>query len=238
MTDAIPLCRPEQILEIQQSRYKRSALTADRVTNCNLIQMNRSKKQSSSGTHPVRSEHDPRITCYRWSNYSFRECHSKALAWFVQFAIRSDLAQSVGWVRRGNNFDAVIAGYPEIQAKIPQLVNLIRERHILDESALETIGLSLFHFPTLAPFFGAASTQAFVREASIQELRVELQKAYRAVAASPLEELFSDENGDFSLPALQAVWGNKLPLRSSAKPALPKIGFPASGCLLSTSLRQ
>lgn len=171
--------------------------------------MDRSKKQSQSESLPIRSEHDPRIACYRWSNYSFRGCNSKALAWFVQFAIRSDLARAVDWFRRGNNFDARIAGYPEIQAKIPQLVNLIRERHILDESDLETIDLSLFHFPTLAPFFGAASSQPFVREASIEELRVELEKAYKAVAASPLEELFPDENGDFSLRALQAVWGNK-----------------------------
>jgi len=171
--------------------------------------MNRSKKQSPSGTPPVRSEHDPRIACYRWSNYSFRECHSKALAWFVQFAIRSDLAQAVGCFRRGNDLNAIIAGYLEIQRKIPELITLIRERHILDESALATIGLSLFHFPTLAPFYGSTSTQAFVREASIGELRAELENAYKAVANSALEELFPDENGDFSLASLHAVWGHK-----------------------------
>jgi hypothetical protein len=171
--------------------------------------MDLSEKQSASKTLPIRSEHDPRIDCYRWSNYSFRECHSKALAWFVQFAIRSDLAQAVGWLRRGNNSNVVIAGYPEIQAKMPQLLTLIRERHILDENALATIGLSLFHFPTLAQFYDAARSQAFVREASIEELRTGLENAHKAVASSALEELFTDENGDFSLPALHAVWGTK-----------------------------
>jgi hypothetical protein len=171
--------------------------------------MDLQRKQSLHESGPIRSEHDLRIACYRWSNYSFRECHSKALAWFVQFAIRSDLAQSVGWLRRGNDFNAVIAGYPEIQAKIPQLLTLIRERHILDESDLAAIGLSLFHFPTLAQFYDAARSQAFVREASIEELRTGLENAHKAVASSALEELFPDENGDFSLPALHAVWGNK-----------------------------
>lgn len=171
--------------------------------------MDLSLKQSHHESGPVRSEHDPRIACYRWSNYSFRECRSKALAWFVQFAIRSDMGRAVHWFRQGNNFDVVIAGYPEIQRKIPELITLIRERHILDESALATIGLSLFHFPTLAPFYGAPSSQAFVREASIEELRAELENAYGAVANSALEELFPDENGDFSLPALQTVWGSK-----------------------------
>jgi len=171
--------------------------------------MSVSEKHSPSKTPKIRSEHDPRITCYRWSNYAFRDCHSKALAWFVQFAIRIDLAQAVECLRRGNGFNAVIAGYPEIQRKIPELITLIRERHILDESALATIGLSLFHFPTLAPFYGSTSTQAFVREASIGELKTELENAYRAVATSALEELFPDENGDFSLLALHAVWGSK-----------------------------
>jgi len=182
---------------------------ADVVVNGSLISMNPSEKQSPRKSLPIRSEHDPRIACYRWSNYSFRECHSKALAWFVQFAIRSDLAEAIGRLRQGNNFDVVIAGYPEIQAKIPQLLTLIREHHILDESALATINLSLFHFPTLAPFYGAMSGQAFVREASIEELRTELASAYKAVGSSPLEELFTDEDSDFSLDALHTVWGNK-----------------------------
>ena len=147
--------------------------------------------------------------CYRWSNYSFRECHSKALAWFVQFAIRSDLAQAVGNFRRGNGFEAVIAGYPEIQRKIPELITLIRERHILDEGDLRSIELSLYHFPTLAEFFDTARCHAFVREASIAELRIALEYVHKTVAASSVEELFSDEDGDFSLPVLHTVWGHK-----------------------------
>ena len=167
------------------------------------------RKNSQNESGPVRSEQDRRITCYRWSNYSFQDFHSKALAWFVQFAIRSDLAQAVGRHRQGNNFDAVIAGYPEIQAKIPQLISLIRERHILDENALATVDLSLYHFPTLAQFYDTACSQAFVREASIEELRTGLESTHKAVASSALLELFIDENGDFSLPVLHTVWGNK-----------------------------
>lgn len=167
------------------------------------------RNQSRNQGGPIRSEHDPRIACYRWSNYSFRDCQAKSLAWFVQFAIRSDLAQAFNWLRRGNTFNAVIAGYPEIQAKIPQLLNLVRERHILDEGALATIDLSLFHFPTLALFFGAENSQPFVREASIEELRSELALAYKAVASSDLEELFIDKEGDFCLSELQLAWGNR-----------------------------
>jgi hypothetical protein len=192
-----------------KSAMERLPVFADVVANSYLIAMDLSEKHSPSKTQKIRSEHDPRITCYRWSNYPFRDCHSKALAWFVQFAIRIDLARAVDCLRCGNGFNAVIAGYPEIQRKIPELITLIRERHILDESALATIGLSLFHFPTLAPFYGSTSTQAFVREASIGELKAELENAYRAVATSALEELFPDENGDFSLPALHTVWGSK-----------------------------
>jgi hypothetical protein len=194
--------------------------------------MDLSVKQSQSKTLPIQSEHDPRIACYRWSNYSFRECRSKALAWFVQFAIRSDLVRAVRWFRQGNNFDVVIAGYPEIQAKIPQLLTLIRERHILDESALATIGLSLFHFPTLAPFYGAPSSQAFVREASIEELRSELENAYGAVADSALEELFPDENGDFSLPALQTVWGSKTSTAIKRKAGISEDNIPRERLLV------
>lgn len=192
-----------------KSAMERLPVFADVGGDGSLISMDPSDKHSPSKTQKIRSEHDPRITCYRWSNYPFRDCQSKALAWFVQFAIRIDLARAVECLRRGNGFNAVIAGYPEIQRKIPELIILIRERHILDESALATIGLSLFHFPMLAPFYGSTSTQAFVREASIGELKAELENAYRAVATSALEELFPDENGDFSLPKLHTVWGSK-----------------------------
>jgi hypothetical protein len=127
----------------------------------------------------------------------------------VQFAIRSDLAQAVGCLRRGNDFYAVMNGYPEIQKKIPEILTLIRERHILDEGDLRSIDLSLFHFPTLAEFFDTARSHAFVREASIAELRIALEHVHKTVATSPAEELFSDEDGDFSLPELHAVWGHK-----------------------------
>ena len=127
----------------------------------------------------------------------------------MQFAIRSDLAQAIGCLRRGNDANAVIAGYPEIQKKIPEILTLIRERHILDEGDLRSIDLSLFHFPTLAEFFDAARCHAFVREASIAELRIALEFVHKTVAASAVEELFSDEDGDFSLPVLHAVWGHK-----------------------------
>ena len=166
-------------------------------------------KQSHHTTGPIRSEDDPRIACYRWFNYSFRDCRSKALAWFVQFAIRSDLAHAVGCFHRGNGFNAVISGYPEIQKKIPQILTLIRERHILDEGDLRSIDLSLFHFPTLAEFFDAARSHEFVREASIAELRTALEYVHKAVATSTIEEQCSDEDGDFSLPVLHTVWGHK-----------------------------
>jgi hypothetical protein len=48
-----------------------------------------------------------------------------------------------------------------------------------------------------------------VHEASIEELRTGLESTHKAVASSALEELFIDENGDFSLPVLHTVWGNK-----------------------------
>lgn len=127
----------------------------------------------------------------------------------MQFAIRSDLIRAVGLFRRGNDFDAVIAGYPEIQKKIPEILTLIRERHILDEEDLRSIDLSLFNFPTLAEFFDSARCHAFVREASIEELRIALEHVHKAVVASAVEGLFSDEDGDFSLPRLHAFWGHK-----------------------------
>ena len=47
-----------------------------------------------------------------------------------------------------------------------------------------------------------------MREASIEELRTGLENVQAAVAASALTDLFPDGNGDFSLLALHAVWGN------------------------------
>jgi hypothetical protein len=113
---------------------------------------------------------DDRIACYHRKNYDFRNLKARSLAWFVQMAIRRDMHACVKGVWDSHNPLVLLQGHLEIFNKLDDLETLIRQRHIIDEGDLATIGLTLYNFPTLSHFFVAPKEQAFVREATVREL--------------------------------------------------------------------
>jgi hypothetical protein len=102
---------------------------------------------------------------------------AKALGWFVQFAVRTDLEAADRGLHNLNNtdVDVYMLTYGEISDRIDDLKNLIRDKHVIDEPTLEKIGLSLYSFPTLARFFENEKT--FVRQATVNEIEMTLQAA-------------------------------------------------------------
>jgi hypothetical protein len=63
-----------------------------------------------------------------------------------------------------------ISGYIEIYEKRLELSALIRKKHILDESDLASIDLSIDSFPTLHQFFDCKKSKPYVREATVCDL--------------------------------------------------------------------
>ena len=127
---------------------------------------------SGSTTATVQRADDPLVECYCCENYNPRldRIRSKALGWFVQFAIRADLHASFSTILDWDDKRIQLCGYPEIHSKASELYGLIRTKHVIDENDLETIGLSIFSFPTLSHFFVDTRGQQFVREATFEDL--------------------------------------------------------------------
>ena len=123
----------------------------------------------------INSKEHEQISCYDCRNYSFAGIRAQALAWFIQFAIRADALASEDAAKTPDEPTVQLSGLLEIHAKRSKLRELIRERHIIDEPALQTIGLSLYNFPTLSHFFVAPSEHGFVREATVRELDEEIR---------------------------------------------------------------
>ena len=68
------------------------------------------------------------------------------------------------------------------------ILSLIRTQHIVDEQGLASIGLSLYHFPTISHFLVGTHRPVFVREATIKEIRGALESAYSRVFDSDVWE--------------------------------------------------
>jgi hypothetical protein len=150
---------------------------------------------SGSAVATVQRADDPLIECYCCEHYNGRldQIRSSALGWFVQFAIRADLHASFSKLLDWEDKSIQLRGYPEIYSKAHELYGLIRAKHVIDESDLDTVGLSIFSFPTLSHFFVAPRGQQFVREATLEDLGASLLEMRQIVLNS--EELSS------SLPA-------------------------------------
>ncbi len=134
---------------------------------------------------------DPLVECYYCENYNrlTDDFKSKALGYFVQFAIRADLHASWSAPLHLDDTRAQLQGYPEIHSKSHELQTLIRRKHVIDETDLETIGLSLYSFPTLSHFFVAPSYQASVREATTRDMCAEVLEIREMVENSELISL-------------------------------------------------
>jgi len=148
-------------------------------------------KCSGSTAVTIQRADDPLVECYCCENYNPRldRIRSKALGWFVQFAIRADLHASFSTPLDWDDKSVQMRGYPEIHSKARELYELIRTKPVIDESDLETIGLSIFSFPTLSHFFVATRSQQFVREATFEDLGASLLEIRQMILGS--EELSS-----------------------------------------------
>lgn len=149
----------------------------------------------------IKSETHSDISCYDRQHYDFSEIKAAALAWFIQFAIRADLFDALAASEAPRSFEVEFSGQLEIAAKRSDLRNLIREKHILDEPALNSIGLSLYNFPTLSHFFVAPRKQAFLREVTVRELLEQVVRVRALVSEPPFSELGLAEDDPFT-PAL------------------------------------
>jgi len=128
------------------------------------------KVRNQSSSKPISDAGDGRVACYHRNNYKFRELKARSLAWFVQIAIRRDMRSCFQGLLHRDDPRVRLQGHLEIFNKLDELETLIRQRHIVGEDDLATIGLTLYNFPTLSHFFVAPKKQAFVREATVQEL--------------------------------------------------------------------
>jgi len=140
----------------------------------------------SVAVKPIDDATDDRIACYNRKNYDFGSLKARSMAWFIQVAIRRDMDVCVNG---GLDFDNPLVkfqGHKEIYDKLDALETLIRARHIIDEEGLETIGLTLYNFPTLSHFYVDPVKQAFVREATIRELLDKADHLKRLVLDSRL----------------------------------------------------
>jgi hypothetical protein len=141
---------------------------------------------SGSTAVTIQRADDPLVECYCCENYNPRldRIRSKALGWFVQFAIRADLHASFSAPLDWDDNRVQLRGYPEIYSKARELCELIRTKRVIDESDLETIGLSIFSFPTLSHFFVATRSQQFVREATFEDLGASLLEIRQMILSS------------------------------------------------------
>ncbi len=108
---------------------------------------------------------NPQIACYSSSAYNVNKFKSKALAWFVQFAIRADMEEAWRQVPNFENPTIQCRGDIEIHEKAHELRELIRRKHIVDEADLGSIGLSFYSFPTLHAFLSKGPSYAIWSEA-------------------------------------------------------------------------
>jgi hypothetical protein len=127
----------------------------------------------------VTSVKDDRISCYNTKHYTFDGVRAGALAWYIQFAIRVDVVASEAAAMSPESPEVQLSGLLEIFKRRNELRELIRAKHIIDEPALGTIGLTLYNFPTLSHFFVAPNKHGFVREATVRELLEEISYLHK-----------------------------------------------------------
>ena len=198
-------------------------------------------KQSDLAVSPIERADDPLIECYCCENYNLRmgAIKSKALAWFVQFAIRADLHASLSTHLDWDDKSVQLRGYPEIHSKARELYGLIRVKHVVDENDLATIGLSIFSFPTLSHFFVAPSSHTFVREATLEDIGANYLETRQIILdsdqltsllpkASSREEAFGAIFGKMTRTQIEAEASLPQQMRSKQKLLVVDMGAPVT----------
>jgi hypothetical protein len=157
-------------------------------------QQKANRVQSKNSNYDI--EIDPQLRCYRRDNYDLESLRPQALAWFIQFAIRADFVAANAQMQDGYTRANVLLGYAEIHESRDQIRQLIRDRHVVDEPGLNSIGLSLYNFPTLSRFFVAPNKQDFVREATVREIELALASTRNRIRSSDLAQLIPSQEAD------------------------------------------
>lgn len=137
---------------------------------------------------PIRSWKDPRVSCFNAAEYKVKGFKAPALAYSVQLGVRIDLREAVGSSLHKDDPRMRLSGYLELEERMQDILSLIRTQHIVDEQGLASIGLSLYHFPTISHFLIGTHRPVFVREATIKEIRGALESAYSRVFNSDVWE--------------------------------------------------
>lgn len=105
---------------------------------------------------PIRSWKDTRVSCFNAAGYKVKGIKAPALAYFVQLAIRTDLRKAAGSHPQKDDPKIRLSGYLELEERMQDTLSLIRTQHIVDEQALASIGLSLYHSRSKLPEFRSA----------------------------------------------------------------------------------
>ena len=135
---------------------------------------------------PIRSWHDPRVSCFNANEYKMQGLKAPALAYFMQFSIRADLRKAIGSSLQKHDLQLKLSGYLELEERMKDILSLIRTKHVVDEQDLASIGLSLYDFPTISHFFVGAHRPVFVYEATFKQIRSALDFAYSRVFGSDI----------------------------------------------------
>jgi hypothetical protein len=146
------------------------------------------KRQKSSSENAITDVNDPVVACFQRDNYPVESFKAPALGWFIQFAIRADFAESRRLKQQFHEAGTQLLGYPELFSRREDLLGLVREKHLIDESDLARIGMSLYDFPTLSHFFVAPKRQSCVREATVRELEMMLTSLRQFICVSGLSK--------------------------------------------------
>jgi hypothetical protein len=157
--------------------------------------MSESRRKKNAAADCVRKLDDDRVSCYHRENYDLRNLKSRSLAWLVQIAVRHDLIMSGKGVLESHNPRVMLQGHLEIFFKADELFALIRRKHLIDETDLASIGLTLYNFPTLSHFFVATREHKFVREATVRELREDVDFVHTLVLNSRLAAYLPEGQG-------------------------------------------
>jgi hypothetical protein len=176
---------------------------------------------------PIFSWRDPRVSCFHASQYNVRGIQCPSLAYFIQFAIRTDLRKAVGSSSHKDHPRIRLTGYLELEERLPDILALIRAKHVVDENDLASIGLTLYHFPTVCHFLDGTERPIFVREANVKEIRCALDFAYSKVYDSDLwkyasgEVRMADDPDDVDREAVHALI-DRLSLTQLQRESQPK----------------
>ncbi len=127
----------------------------------------------------------PSSFSYQHYNGALRSFKSRALGWFVQFAIRGELhkAYEADWELDENEYRA--RPYLKLRGKSSKLRDLICRKHIIDEFDLAGIGMTLYDFPILFTFFGAGDFRNYVREPTVVEITRYLSEMFQMIEDAP-----------------------------------------------------